>query len=692
MSTGTPVRSSQRSVRACTACARRKIRCSKTIPCTACIRLNRASSCQREQVVVVTRRRGHGVDTSELENSNRSPLLSPSNSDQARAVTPVDLSSETIGNSAVVGAVSTISRPEPRGPIQEPNHVFSGRSAQGHQQILNSPQTADSRLTSDRAAALEFLTHGRRNVINQFAGRQDDSVSPLSPNSWGKSNIEERWDLFFTEQNSRTLLALHQTQLSWMHCAVNMPIFRREFEENVLRKECSRSWLALYYAILSQTLYHVDDQHLSSLPQPLNASADASFVLFNKSIEVLFRANFMDDHNIYSVQAICLLLQVAHHFDKSDLICILISTAIRIAQCLGLHRLGPDRAVPEGSTANTNGTVNVDRELKKAIWWFLVRYDWYQIPFQNTCQIHPSQFSTPMPTNQPVTAQQSANDGTLNMDEAFISSSWANYLNHFSILIWKHHDRMFKAGHPGGSPESMPKLYEEVVRADEELKASYLSLPPSLREIGTSQDLPTADGLPTSLMPGLVLICTAHKVLGVHRHFQLSGFRDRRYAFSQFSCVSIAERSIEAIINWPDTLQSRIAHRMWTTLTHVISCCIFLAFALLFKSENTLMHDWVKVRRYLQLGKEIISHEEQRSSLARRGVRLLGAMMELEASGECSVDLEAEIGNLIRCVTVADENYLNMDAADPHQIIFPYSQDLWDSFINDVMASDFFGV
>lgn len=254
MSTGTPVRNSQRSVRACTACAQRKIRCSKTIPCTACIRLNRASSCQREQVVVVTRRRGHGADATGLENGNNSPLPSLSDSDQARDVPSVDpySSSEAIGNNAVVEGASTIPCPEPRAHIEE--NVLSSRSSQGRQQTLHSPQAVDSRLTSDRAAALEFLTHGRRNVINQFAGRQDTAESPLSLHSWGKSNVEERWDLFFTEQNSRTLLALHQSHLSWMHCAVHMPIFRHEFEENLVRRECNRAWLALYYAILSVSI------------------------------------------------------------------------------------------------------------------------------------------------------------------------------------------------------------------------------------------------------------------------------------------------------------------------------------------------------------------------------------------------------------------------------------------------------
>lgn len=110
----------------------------------------------------------------------------------------------------------------------------------------------------------------------------------------------------------------------------------------------------------------------------------------------------MSDHRITSIQAICLLLQVAHNFDKSDMVCILVSTAIRISQCLNLHVLGQDAP----TTATTNGTGRkrsdqelVEREIQKRIWWFLVRYDWLQIPFQNICQIHPTQFTTPMPLN-----------------------------------------------------------------------------------------------------------------------------------------------------------------------------------------------------------------------------------------------------------------------------------------------------
>jgi hypothetical protein len=41
----------------------------------------------------------------------------------------------------------------------------------------------------------------------------------------------------------------------------------------------------------------------------------------------------------------------------------------------------------------------VEREVKKRAWWFLVRQDWLQIPFQNTHLIYANQFNTPMPSN-----------------------------------------------------------------------------------------------------------------------------------------------------------------------------------------------------------------------------------------------------------------------------------------------------
>lgn len=165
----------------------------------------------------------------------------------------------------------------------------------------------------------------------------------------------------------------------------------------------------------------------------MQVDSKASRVLFDKSREMLYKAEFMDKHKLTSVQTICLLVQVAHNFDKSDLICVLVSAAIRIAQCLNLHRLGTDDPGAGVDEA-------VDREVRKRVWWFLVRYDWLQIPFQNTCQIHYSQFNTPMPANCHDDEERIIKDSRIDAQPAKISTitTWTNCLaqskaSHFEL-------------------------------------------------------------------------------------------------------------------------------------------------------------------------------------------------------------------------------------------------------------------
>jgi hypothetical protein len=81
---------------------------------------------------------------------------------------------------------------------------------------------------------------------------------------------------------------------------------------------------------------------------------------------------------------------------------VLLANAVRIAQCLCLHRLGPDPRETTDTVEECPLTMQqrlIDREISKRVWWFLVRQDWLQIPFNNTYNIHPTQFNTPMPKN-----------------------------------------------------------------------------------------------------------------------------------------------------------------------------------------------------------------------------------------------------------------------------------------------------
>lgn len=128
---------------------------------------------------------------------------------------------------------------------------------------------------------------------------------------------------------------------------------------------------------------------------------ELSFLCYQKSIDSLNTADFMKNHDIYSVQAICLLIYIGHNIGQSDRISVLLASASRIAQCLGLHRLATETPsnILQCDDTNTKQRHLMEREVSKRTWWFLVRQDWLQIPYNNTYNIHPSQFDTPMPKN-----------------------------------------------------------------------------------------------------------------------------------------------------------------------------------------------------------------------------------------------------------------------------------------------------
>lgn len=128
---------------------------------------------------------------------------------------------------------------------------------------------------------------------------------------------------------------------------------------------------------------------------------ELSLLCYQKTIDTLNTADFMKNHSIYSVQAICLLIYIGHNIGQSDRISVLLASASRIAQCLGLHRLDtqtPSKILQCNDT-DTKQRLLIEREVSKRAWWFLVRQDWLQIPYNNTYNIHPSQFDTPMPKN-----------------------------------------------------------------------------------------------------------------------------------------------------------------------------------------------------------------------------------------------------------------------------------------------------
>uniref|UniRef100_A0A8H7TPI4 Transcription factor domain-containing protein n=1 Tax=Bionectria ochroleuca TaxID=29856 RepID=A0A8H7TPI4_BIOOC len=614
--------------------------------------------CHREPVRVVTKHMAV-VETASVDDQATETFTGRSESEDAErpdsrriqvniVENPTDTTQSTLAYS---GSVATI---HDSGQIDEKG--------------LSLAALPSSRLTNDKAASLEFLAYGRRGTLNHlgglegsssYSGTRDQDIQELTG---ARYHPLVEWDPIFPLEEARALLHMHGKHIAWMHNVVHMPSFIGQFDIN---------------AASGSTMYHIPDSYMKTLGLGIVTQVNTVRELYDKSIDYLYRSNFISKHNLTSVQAICVLLQVAHHYDQSDTICVLLAAAIRIAQCLNINRLGLDPTMNAPSTIGMSSIVSslIEREVKKRVWWFLVRQDWLQIPFQNTCLIHFTQFNTPMPVNCFENADEMISDGRVvaQPENLFTQTSFTHVLNQVAVIIWKHQDRLCQAGFPGDLEDGLMKLYDQTTWADKELKkiysncASFLQYSPSLSGHKGHENAPI---VPLRHLACVVLLSTAHKIFTVHRHFQLRSFRDTRFAYTQLSCMSLAERSIRMIENWENTLDFEIAKRMWTTPTQIITCCITLLFALMFRFKHPLMYEYQDLRECINIGR-------------------------FDHTSTDSQDIELEIGDVIRRVAIAENSAETgdevLDGTNEQQDELDILE-LWDEFIGETDLRVFEGV
>lgn len=262
-------RKKTRLAHSCTQCARRKVRCSKIIPCSSCVDRGLASQC-------------HVHPRSGLPNTGRS------RASEDRAVTSRD---------AVSSVTGSVTRPtsaheydaadraySPLALVQDQTRQFSpggsrriassrldsaqlvnrsagssvnsaSLSANSEMITLASAPIETCNLANDSAVTLEFLALGRRNILG--SRRCTASERPtFTPNMAADlvnrpiAAFPEHWDPILSHDEARQALDLHEESFVWYHNVVHLPAFRQEFESNLTKTAPDLGWLALYYAIL----------------------------------------------------------------------------------------------------------------------------------------------------------------------------------------------------------------------------------------------------------------------------------------------------------------------------------------------------------------------------------------------------------------------------------------------------------
>jgi hypothetical protein len=268
MSETSGIRRGQRQPLSCTNCARRKLRCSKVIPCTSCIDRQEGESCHRE-VVQLGKENGRAAYNRRLSSRGHART-------QSRSAAPRS------GSASQPSPSQTPTHSRPRAPVNHrdddgddgnndnENDDDDGDGDDGgpsvdqtaftrFQTSLGRNQAGIPHIQSDAVVTLEFLSHGRQNIlsiVNPDAPRAvATGLSPIFPTS--HSSIDGHslagrppWEELLTNDQCRALLSFHEENLAWMHNVVHMPTFRLQFENYLSEGQWAYGWLALFYALI----------------------------------------------------------------------------------------------------------------------------------------------------------------------------------------------------------------------------------------------------------------------------------------------------------------------------------------------------------------------------------------------------------------------------------------------------------
>jgi hypothetical protein len=173
---------------------------------------------------------------------------------------------------------------------------------------------------------------------------------------------------------------------------------------------------------------------------------------YEATVTCLNMARYIEVHTIYSVQAISTLTISAHILGLSNSQSVLLISAGRIAQSLGLHRLGS-----EAESASTSPEQLRKRETGRRVFLQLCIQDWFSIPFSDSYALDPNYWTSVKPMN--------CNDEDMSIQPQSIptEASYCNYRYDIAALMPQLLDAV-------SSCNTLFTKYEQVLLYDERMR------------------------------------------------------------------------------------------------------------------------------------------------------------------------------------------------------------------------------
>ncbi|KAL2847603.1 hypothetical protein BJX68DRAFT_239389 [Aspergillus pseudodeflectus] len=452
---------------ACVECTRRKIRCDKVVPCRNCTR--RGTTCTRVK--------------------------------------------ETKHDSLVERLQARVQQLE--ATVQD---LSERRLSIPPDDVIEVDADPDSEM-GDAATILEFLAWGRRKnpdycgdlspgdvpaEVEDEDGRGHGLGLGLGPD---RASAEAYLRLLLPRRLLlERLVSFHCERVLWYHNSFDAEKFHDELQTfyRVAQGQPGHptvdpQWLALLFAILTGALACAPRNLAQTWGFPSWEQTTLAQRWFKAVTTCLHIADYTAVHSHYALQAIGTLTMSAHLLGFSNSLSVLIASAARIGQCLGLQRT----RAPAGA------------------WRQLCIQDWFSIPFFESYVIS-------RPSRGDIGADETRNDEPTR-------GAYSHFFYKVAALLSSLHDGMQNA-------HTLYTRYEQVLDHDRQLRTlATQGLPRFLQNTPIQPDWPCY--VPWARR--CLAISLSHKVIMIHRKFLALSFTNPVFGRTRRTCVAAARTIIK---------------------------------------------------------------------------------------------------------------------------------------------------
>ena len=466
----------------------------------------------------------------------------------------------------------------------------------------------------DAATVLEFLAWGRSKDVeygttsqqqSRLLDTQEDDRD--TPNIIFDCTSQASLDLLETllplKAKIRQLVDYHNTYLLWYHGSYCSGIFKDDLDVfldihdgNVRHPDVDVQWLALLFAILTGSLACAPPDTRHSWGFTAVESSNLALRWYEASIMCLNTGRYIERHTIYSVEAVATLTIAAHILGRSNSQSILLSSAGRIAQSIGLHRLSPEADVIPSRQLR-------QREAGRRVFNQLCTQDWFQIPFSESYSLNPHFITTSKPMN--------CDDDLEPQPESVpTQTSYCNYRYEIAALMPPLLDATLGCN-------TLFTKYEQVLNYDEKMRKLATQAMPTF--LSTSAVIAPAWPVWIRWARRSLAICAAHKIIMIHRRFLGLSFTNTAFAFTRRTCVAAAKTILKEALSTSD----QSGPVLWIEQAFSVAAGIVLSLDIAHRDHQVedLENHNVLMGRTIGYLKSF-----QGSKIASRGARLLSSL------------------------------------------------------------------